>query len=147
MPLPDHSEIIDVLTELYSLLDTLAAIEPDLTPRFPHPSTGVHPATAFNADAARVAGFDAEAISVLSALPYLNVGDHEMHTALQPSTYPVSYLGDLNEGDFLSRREMLEEDDLMPSSAIQLTWEEGGNGFVYIYDTQTSTVQHCKSKL
>jgi hypothetical protein len=65
-----------------------------------------------------------------------------MHTALQPNTYPVSYLGDLNEGDFLSRREMLEEDDLMPASAIQLNWEEGGNGIVYVYDTLTGTVQH-----
>ena len=142
MTLPNHSEIIGVLTKLYTLLDTLAAISPDLTPRFPPPNTGVHPPTVFNADAARAAGFDAEAITVLSALPYLNVGDHEMHTALQPNTYPVSYLGDLNEGDFLSRREMLEEDDLMPPSAIQLTWEEGGNGIVYIYDTQTGTVQH-----
>jgi hypothetical protein len=142
MTLPNHSEIISVLTELYSLLDTLAAISPDLTPRFPPFNTGVHSPTIFNADTARTAGFDAEAILVLSALPYLNVGDHEMHTALQPSTYPISYLGDLNEGDFLSRREMLEEDDLMPPSAIQLTWEEGGNGIVYIYDTRTSNVQH-----
>ena len=142
MTLPNHSEIIGVLTELYTLLDTLAAISPDLTPRFPPPNTGVHPPTVFNADAARAAGFDAEAITVLSALPYLNVGDHEMHTALQPNTYPVSYLGALNEGDFLSRREMLEEDDLMPPSAIQLTWEEGGNGIIHIYDTQTGTVQH-----
>lgn len=29
-------------------------------------------------------------------------------------------------------------DDLMPSSAIQLTWEEGGCGIVYIYDAGTS---------
>jgi hypothetical protein len=62
-----------------------------------------------------------------------------MHTELRPSTYPISYLGsDLNKDDFLSRREMLE-DDLMPPSAIQLTWEEGGCGIVYIYNTDTST--------
>jgi hypothetical protein len=145
MRLSRHGEIVSVLTELYSLLDTLAAVEPQLAPQFPPPDTGVHSPTAFNADAARAAGFSAEAITVLSALPYLNVGDHEMHTELQPSTYPISYLGsDLNEDDFSCRREMLE-DDLMPPSAIQLTWEEGGCGLVYIYDTKTSTVQKSKS--
>lgn len=134
-----------MLTELYSLLGTLAAIEPHLAPQFPPPETGIHLSTVFNADAARAAWFNEEAVEVLSALPYLNVGDHEMHTALQPNTYPISYLGShLNEDDFLSRREMLEE-DLMPLSAIQLTWEEGGCGLVYIYDTEASTVQNNKS--
>ena len=77
MTLPNHSEIIGVLTELYSLLDTLAAISPDLTPRFPPPNTGVHPPTVFNADAARAAGFDAEAITVLSALGR-SIRQHEL---------------------------------------------------------------------
>jgi hypothetical protein len=139
-PLPSHSEIINVLTQLYSLLNTLAAIEPRLSPRYPPTDTGIHPPEIFNEEAARAAGFSPEAVVVLSALPYLNVGEHEMHTELQPSTYPISYLGaDLNKDDFLSRREMLG-DDMMPPSAIQLTWEEGGCGIVYIYDTNTSTI-------
>lgn len=114
MHLSSHGEIIGVLTELYSFLDTLAAIEPCLAPHSHPPDTGVHPPTVFDADAARAAGFDAESVEVLSALPYLNVGDHEMHTGLQPNTYPISYLGSHVDGDdFSCRREMLEE-DLMP---------------------------------
>jgi hypothetical protein len=137
--LAGHREIIEVLTRLYTLLDSLAAIEPHLAPRFSSSASGFHSPTVFNAEAASAAGFSAEAVIVLSALPYLDVGEHEMHTELQPSTYPISYLGsDLNKNDFSSRRELLE-DDLMPPSAIQLTWEEGGCGIAYIYDADTST--------
>lgn len=82
MQLTRHSEIIAVLTELYTLLDTLAAISPDLSPRFPPSDTGVHPPSIFNADGARAAGFNDEAVMVLSALPYLDVGQQEMHIAL-----------------------------------------------------------------
>lgn len=99
MQLAHHSEIIAVLTELYTLLDTLAAIPPDLSPRFPPSDSGVHPTRIFNAHAAKAAGFNDEAVLVLSALPCLPVGQHEMLTALQPSTYPLSYLGlDRDEG-------------------------------------------------
>lgn len=43
--------------------------------------------------------FNDEAVMVLSALPYLDVGQHETLTALQPSTYPLSHLGlDRDEG-------------------------------------------------
>jgi hypothetical protein len=138
MHLSNHTEIITVLTELYTLLDSLAVISHDLV-RLPPTSTGVHPPSIFNATAAGAAGFSSETVAVLSALPYLDVGRHEMMLALQPSTYPLSYLGaDLDEGYFSTWREMLETEEPMPSSAIQLTWEEGGYGMVYIYDTETS---------
>lgn len=91
--LPDHSEITNVLTELYSLLNTLAAIEPRLAPQFPTSDSGFHSPTIFNAEAATVAGFSAEAITVLSALSCVDVGEHEMQTGLQPSTYSISHLG------------------------------------------------------
>jgi hypothetical protein len=138
MHLSNHTEIITVLTELYTLLDTLAAISPNLV-RLPPTSTGVRPPSIFNASGARAAGFSSEAVTVLSALPYLDIGRHEIMLGLQPSTYPLSYLGaDLDEVYFSTWREMLETEDLMPASAIQLTWEEGGHGMVYIYDTDTS---------
>lgn len=135
-----HSEIIAVLTELYTLLNSLAALSPEIAVRLPPADTGMHPPDAFNFDAARAAGFNEEAVAVLSALPYLDVGEHEMHLELQPSTYPVSYLGmEMDEGYFSEKREMLLGDEvLMPDSAMQLTWEEGGGGIVYIYDTGTS---------
>lgn len=145
MQFPGHGEITAVLAELYTLLDTLAAIEPGLV-RLPPSDTGIHPPSIFNADAAKAAGFNAEAVEVLSALPYLDIGRHEIFLALEPSTYPLSYLGlDLDEGYFSSNREMLDgvetdTDSLMPPSAIQLTWEEGGHGMVYIYDTETSKI-------
>lgn len=143
-----HGEIIAVLTELYTLLDTLAAIEPGLV-RLPPADTGIHPSSVFNADAAKAAGFNAEAVEVLSALPYLDIGRHEMFLELEPSTYPLSYLGlDLDGGYFSSYREILEDyetgtENLMPPSAIQLTWEEGGHGVIYIYDTKTSKNPRC----
>lgn len=132
MHLSSHGEIIGVLTELHSLLDTLAAIEPCLAPQFHPPDTGIHPPTVFNADAACAAGFDAESVEVLSALPYLNVRDHEMHTALQPNTYPISYLQTemiSHAGERCWRKTWCH---------LQLTWEEGGCGLVYICDTKTS---------
>jgi hypothetical protein len=138
MHLSNHTEIITVLTELYTLLDTLAAISPNLV-RLPSTSTGIHPPSIFNATAAHAAGFSSEAVTVLSALPYLDVSRHEIMLGLQPSTYPLSYLGaDLDEVYFSTWREMLDNEEPMPPSAIQLTWEEGGHGMVYIYDTETS---------
>lgn len=134
-----HSEIIAVLKELYNLLESLAALSPEIAVLLPPADTSVHSPNVFNFDAARAAGFNEEAVAVLSALPYLDVGEHEMHMELQPSTYPVSYLGiEMDEGYFSSKREMLDDELLMPESAVQLTWEEGGDGVVYIYDTGTS---------
>jgi hypothetical protein len=66
-----HHEVISVLTELYTLLDTLAAIPPD-TLRLPPADTGVHPT--FNADAASEGGYSLEAVQALSALPYVYGG-------------------------------------------------------------------------
>jgi hypothetical protein len=138
MHLSNHTEIISILTELYTLLDTLAAISPNLV-RLPPTSIGIHPPSIFNATAAHAAGFSPEAVTVLSALPYLDVGRHEIMLGLQPSTYPLSYLGaDLDEVYFSTWREMLDNEEPIPASAIQLTWEEGGHGMVYIYDTDTS---------
>ncbi|KAK5137432.1 hypothetical protein LTR08_009011 [Meristemomyces frigidus] len=42
----------------------------------------------------------------------------------------------MDEGYFAAQRLMLEDEE-MPPSAIRITWEEGGHGFVYIYDTGT----------
>jgi hypothetical protein len=138
MHLSNHTALITVLTELYTLLSTLAAIPPNLV-RLPPNSTGIHPPSIFNATAARAAGFSPEAVLVFSALPYLDVGRHEIMLGLQPNTYPLSYLGaDMDEVYFSTWREMLDSEEPMPASAIQLTWEEGGYGMVYIYDTGTS---------
>ena len=104
----------------------------------PPADTCIHPPSIFNADAALAAGYNEEAVAVLSAMPYLGVGRQEMMNQIRPATFPVSYLGeDLDEGYFVGQREMLD-DEQMPASAIRLTWEEGGHGFVYIYDTETS---------
>lgn len=50
----DHSELISVLTELYSLLDTLSAVPPTSMDS-PLPDTGVHPPCDFDADSALAA--------------------------------------------------------------------------------------------
>lgn len=125
-----HAEIIDTLHEWYTLLSTLAAIKPSLVRHPPH-SSGT-----LNAQAARAAGYADEAVALLQELPYLDVGDHEMFLELLPSTFPLSYLGDLDQGYFESCREM-QRDEMMPSTAVKLTRSEI-YGVVFVYDVGTS---------
>ena len=68
-----HSELISLLTELYTLLDSLAAI-PDNLLRLPSPDTGVHAPDAVNTAAATAAGYDPDTVALMCALPYLDVG-------------------------------------------------------------------------
>lgn len=132
-----HQDLITTLTELYTLLHSLAAIPEDFL-LLPDPETGLHPPHKINAAAAKVAGYDENAIALMYALPYLDVSVHDFSVQLLPSTYVTTYLGaDLNDGDFESQRELLDE-EMMPPSAMRLTWSEGGYGTVFIYDTATS---------
>ncbi|KAI7336593.1 hypothetical protein KC315_g2678 [Hortaea werneckii] len=135
MSLQTHWEIIDVLTELYVLLDTLAAVPPNLL-RLPPADTGTHPPDVFNAEVASAAGFSSEAVKVLSALPYL-VGSFQ----IAPSTATMDYCDqDADEGVFEVSREMMYDGNLAPPSAIQLTASEGGYGCIYIYDTENGNM-------
>jgi hypothetical protein len=128
-----HHEVISVLTELYTLLDTLAAIPPD-TLRLPPADTGVHPT--FNADAASEGGYSLEAVQALSALPYVYGG-----AIIGPSTSTNYFLRPTNDGeDFEQDREMMYDDNLAPPSAIQLTDSEGGYGCIYIYDAEKRVI-------
>lgn len=144
-----HAELIDALTELYTLLDTLGALPgPDSPSPSPSPSPNAnanvclppHPAGSINAEAAAAAGFAAEAISLMSALPFLadeHAYNHGSGCQLMPSTYAVSYLGeDMDEGGFEARRGMLY-DNLMPSTALKLT-QSDVYGVEWAYDVGTS---------
>lgn len=137
-----HWEIIDVLTELYVLLDTLAAIPPNRL-RLPPADTGTYPPDVFNAEAARAAGFSPEAVKALSALPYL-VGSFQ----IAPSTATMDYCDqDADVGVFEVSREMMYGGNLAPPSAIQLTASEGGYGCIYTYDTENGTSSKIPSKV
>jgi hypothetical protein len=132
-----HYEVISVLTELYTLLDALAAIPPD-TLRLPSADTGIHPT--FNADAASEGGYSLEAVEALSALPYVYGG-----AIIGPSTSTNYFLGPTQDGEvFEQDREMMYYDNLAPPSAIQLTNSEGGYGCIYVYDAEKSP-QHESS--
>lgn len=132
-----HHGLKAPLIELYTLLHDLAVI-PEDSLLLPNAETGLHIKDSINEDAAREAGYDEEAISLMYQLPYLNVGLHDWSVELLPSTYVTTYLGaGLEDLDFESQREMLR-DELMPSTAIRLTWSETGYGTVLIYDTKTS---------
>lgn len=86
MAASDHSELISVLTELYVILDTLAAA-PDDSLRLPPSDTDIH--TDFNADAAREGGFSDEAVEVRYRK---NVAIAWCETRLtSPSADPISY--------------------------------------------------------
>jgi hypothetical protein len=89
----DHGELISVLTELYTLLDTLSATPP-VTAEFPPSDTGLWPPEDFDANGARDAGFSEEAVRVLSMIPY-----PAFEQELEPRTTACSYLGSLPDWD------------------------------------------------
>jgi hypothetical protein len=84
----DHSELISVLTELYTLLDTLSATPP-LSANLPPSDTGVWPSDDFDAEAARAAGFSEEAVRVLSMIP-----SSAYEQELEQRTTALSFLGE-----------------------------------------------------
>jgi hypothetical protein len=138
MQLSNHAELIAILTELWTLLDTLAIIKPEAL-QLPPSDTGLHPASVFNTNAALAAGFDPEAVAVMSALPYLHVERDMGQRAIEitGSTFPLSYLY-FDKDDFADTRELFFDDEnLIPSSAFRLTWQNV-NGWEYIYDTKRS---------
>ncbi|KAF2766538.1 hypothetical protein EJ03DRAFT_338317 [Teratosphaeria nubilosa] len=79
---PPHGEIISALTELYTLLDRLGAIEPNIV-RLPP-----HALDALNRTAALAAGYAPEAVELMGRLPYLANEDVE----LMPSTVPINHI-------------------------------------------------------
>lgn len=136
MAVSPHLELITVLTQLYTLLISLAAVPDDLL-RLTSPDTGVHAPGSINTTAAVTADYDADVVALICALPYLDVGSIDWSVELLPSTHPVTYFGPgLDEGDFESQREMMD-DELMPATTLRLTWSEI-YGVVFVYDIATS---------
>lgn len=140
-PQDAHFELVDALTELYTLLDTLGALpavnpdtNDDVNVRLPP-----HPAGSLNVQAAIASGYTDEVVSLMSALPFLadeHAYKHGSGFQLMPSTYCVSYLGeDIDEGEFEWRREMLD-DHLIPPTALKLT-QSDVYGVEWIYDVGT----------
>jgi hypothetical protein len=128
----DHSELYSTLAELWTLLDTLAAVPPDMV-ALPSRDTGMHPPSEFNAGSARAGGFTEEAVTVLASLSYM-IYPLEM----QPSTSPKCFLNaGLDGRDFEETREMIE-DKPIAGSMIVLTESLGGIGCYYVYDTEKS---------
>ena len=130
----DHSELVEVLTELLGLLDTLVVVEPDSL-LYPEPDTDVHAPGTINATAARMAGYSTKAVTLMSSLPYLQHHDFQ----IGPSTHMVAY-AEQDEGGFEEERIMYVEsgEELMPPSAVQLTSGESIYGLWRIYDTDQS---------
>lgn len=133
----NHSELIVVMTKLWELLDTLTVVKPGASLRRPPSDTGIHLAQSFNSDAALAAGFTPEAVTVISALPYLHdsypdIGQRAVEIC--GSTFPLSYL-DFDEEQFGDQRKMFADpDNLISPAAFRLTWQDV-NGWEYIYDT------------
>ncbi|GAB7349046.1 hypothetical protein MBLNU459_g8012t1 [Dothideomycetes sp. NU459] len=125
-----HREVIQSVTELCTLLDTLSVFPAGVI----YPQNPKHK---INEDAARAAGYADEAINVMCALPYFDIKWTERDTDWQilPSTYPITYLGENeDQGSFEQRREMID-DELMPASALRLT-SSALYGVEFIYDTE-----------
>jgi hypothetical protein len=142
MQLSNHSELIAVMTDLWELLDALAIVKPGAAMRRPPSDTGIHRANCFNANAALEAGFSPEAVTVMSALPYLHDSQPDMGqraVEICGSTFPLSYL-DFDEEQFGDQREIFaDSENLILPSAFRLTWQDV-NGWEYIYDTEKSII-------
>jgi hypothetical protein len=133
----DHSEVIDVLTELYTLLNTLAAVPPGafwlptIDPEAYESATGER--TVFDSKAALAVGFSTKAVRLMAAIPYW---DHPIY--IQPSTRTKCHLG-LNEIGLAEERELFMGcDELLPPSAVRLTESSSICGTDYIYDVEKS---------
>lgn len=142
MQLFNHSELIAAMTELWELLDTLAIVKPGTSLRRPPSDTRIHRVDNFNTDAAVAAGFASEAVSVMSALPYLHDSHPDMGqraVEICGSTFPLSYL-DFDKEQFGDQREIFADpENLISPSAFRLTWQDV-NGWEYIYDTEKSII-------
>jgi hypothetical protein len=134
---PDHEKLASVLTELYTLFNTLAAITDNVI-ILPPSNTGIHPADIFDANAASQAGFNDEAVHAHSAIPYLEDG------TLAPRSFPQSCSGPNADSEELRQlRQMLyDEDNLAPPLAIQSTFSEGRHGVNYVNDADQSKRPH-----
>lgn len=130
----DHSELVEVLTELLGLLDALVAIEPDSL-LYPQPDTGVHAPGTINTTAASIAGYSAQAITLMSSLPYLQ--DYEFQ--IGHSTHMVDYAYYTEDG-FTEERIVYGEDgeEFTHPSAVRLTSGESIYGLWRIYDADES---------
>jgi hypothetical protein len=139
MQLSDHSELFAVLTELWSLFGQLAIVKPGASLNLPPSDTGFYPANSFHADVALAAGFTPEAVSVMSALPYLHDSLPDMGeraVEIESETFPLSYLDTEEQDQFEDLREIAADpENIMPPSDIRLTWQLE-NGWEYIYDTE-----------
>ncbi|KAK3678259.1 hypothetical protein LTR78_001554 [Recurvomyces mirabilis] len=77
-------------------------------------------------------------MELMTMLPYMDVADHYLELEIQPSTYPMSYVGEqLDVGYFESQRELYNDDFTAPC-ALRLTFGEGSYGTEFIYDTKTT---------
>ena len=136
-----HTNLIQALTEFYSIFVQLAVVEPSFL-TFPDSSTA---AENFNAAAALEAGFSPEVVALLPQLPYLHVNNGEGALEIMSSTDPVTYLGkdfngdSFNVGDFESLRSLDIEgmaDVDIPSHSFRLS-VQNIYGVTLIYNTQT----------
>lgn len=142
MQLSNHSELITVMAELWDLVDTLAIVKSGASLRRPPSDTGIHRAGSFDVDAALAAGFTLDAVTVMSALPYLHDSRPDMGqraVEICGSTFSLSYL-DFDEDQFAEQREIFADPEvLILPSAFRLTWQDV-NGWEYIYDTEKSII-------
>ncbi|PSR82552.1 hypothetical protein BD289DRAFT_12730 [Coniella lustricola] len=131
-----HAELIATLDEFYTLLVTTGAFDSSDIFR-PDPATGKHKDGTIQTQAALAAGYDPETVDLMCYIPYATDSRHESFNELLPNTYPVTYRGaDLDQGYYESLREMLNDEAIMPPTALRLSWNEIC-GFVFIYDSAT----------
>jgi hypothetical protein len=125
-----HSEVISALTELYTLLTTLAAVPPgafwlaNLHPLSNSYTSDTGYESHFNTKAALLAGFSMEAVRVLVSIP---CWDHPIH--IQPETRTKNHLGQ-DRDDFSEERDLFYGcEEMLPPSIVRLTERSSQSSF------------------
>lgn len=131
-----HANLINSLTEFYTLLVQLAAVDTSLLV-IPDAAT----IAGFPREAALGAGYYPEAVDLIARLPYLAVGSRATYSEIKPSTVLVDYYTDCeNEGDFEALQWMdddpANDKNLIPGHSIRLTRQDI-YGYSLIYNTET----------
>lgn len=139
-----HDNLFSSLTEFYTLLVQLAALEPSQQLIFPDADAIAN----FPQEAALGAGYHPEVVDLISQLPYLSVGISSIFPEIQPSTFLIDYYTDCeNEGDFENLRSMdddpYSEDSLIPGHSFRLT-QQNIYGTSLIYNTETCEMKSIR---
>lgn len=115
-----HANLIQSMSEFYTLIVQLASIQPSLL-KVPEQSNTINGAVALEA------GFTQEVVSLIAQIPYLAVTGRTTFD-IMPSTVPVNYFASRDKLDFEALRYMDDDpennENMIPGWSLRLSEPE-----------------------